>query len=129
MPSSVPKSTKKKQRFNLSRWLIDLTPSFFDSALEKVGIKQFKWLILLLLIFSIPLIITPLEVWQQGAIAVFLVLLSQLVLGAEEEESSRKVSDYYHLFMVWLSLVTTMRYLYYRLSYTLNFDGWINGIA
>ena len=91
--------------------------------------KQFKWLILLLLICSIPLIVTPLEVWQQGAIAIFLVLLSQLVLGAEEQESSKDVSHYYHLFMVWLSLVTTMRYLYYRLSYTLNFDGWINSIA
>ncbi|MGF1673158.1 MAG: UDP-forming cellulose synthase catalytic subunit [Rivularia sp. (in: cyanobacteria)] len=129
MSTSVTKSSKKRQHFNLSRWLIDLTPNFFDRTLEKVGIKQFKWLILLLIVFSIPLIITPLEVWQQGAIAVFLVLLGQLVLGAEEQESSTKVSDYYHLFMVWLSLVTTMRYLYYRLSYTLNFDGWINSIA
>ncbi|MEM7713133.1 MAG: glycosyltransferase family 2 protein, partial [Cyanobacteria bacterium P01_A01_bin.68] len=129
MPTSVKKSSKKRQRFSLSRWLIDLTPSFFDKTLEKVGIKHFKWLILLLLVLSIPLIVTPLEVWQQGAIAVFLVLLGQLVLGAEEQESSEEVGQYYHLFMVWLSLVTTMRYLYYRLSYTLNFDGWINSIA
>ena len=129
MFSSFRKSDKKRQRFNLSRRLIDLTPKFFDRTLEKLGAKQFKWLILLLLIFSIPLIVTPLEVWQQGAIALFLVLLSQMILGAEEQESSKEVSDYYHLFMVWLSLVTTMRYLYYRLSYTLNFDGWINSIA
>ena len=129
MSTSVKKSSKKRQRFSLSRWLIDLTPSFFDKTLEKVGIKHFKWLILLLLVLSIPLIVTPLEVWQQGAIAVFLVLLGQLVLGAEEQESSEEVGQYYHLFMVWLSLVTTMRYLYYRLSYTLNFDGWINSIA
>ncbi|MEO0842209.1 MAG: glycosyltransferase family 2 protein, partial [Cyanobacteria bacterium J06643_5] len=129
MSTSVKKSLKKRQRFSLSRWLIDLTPSFFDKTLEKVGIKHFKWLILLLLVLSVPLIVTPLEVWQQGAIAVFLVLLGQLVLGAEEQESSEEVGQYYHLFMVWLSLVTTMRYLYYRLSYTLNFDGWINSIA
>ncbi|MEO1559494.1 MAG: glycosyltransferase family 2 protein, partial [Cyanobacteria bacterium J06632_19] len=129
MSTSAKKSSKKRQRFNLSRWLIDLTPNFFDSTLEKVGIKHLKWLIILLLVISIPLIVTPLEVWQQGAIAVFLVLLSQIVLGAEGQESSKEVSQYYHLFMAWLSLVTTMRYLYYRLSYTLNFDGWVNSIA
>ncbi|MEM7554688.1 MAG: UDP-forming cellulose synthase catalytic subunit [Cyanobacteria bacterium P01_A01_bin.84] len=124
-----PKQRDNRRRFRLSRWLIDLTPQFFDRALERVGLKQFKWLILLLLLLSIPLIITPLELWQQGAVAVFLVLLGQIVVRAETEESSSAIAMYYHLFMVWLSLVTTMRYLFYRISYTLNFDGWLNSIA
>ncbi len=118
-----------RRRLNLSSWLIDLTPRFFDRVLTKVGVKQFKWLVVLLLLLSVPLIITPLEVWQQGVVAVFLVLLGQLVTTAEEQESSPEISQYYHLFMVWLSVVTTLRYLYYRTSYTLNFDTWLNGIA
>ncbi|WP_017315287.1 UDP-forming cellulose synthase catalytic subunit [Mastigocladopsis repens] len=122
-------NSPQRQRFNLSRWLIDITPQFFDRALENVGVKQFKWLVLLLLLLSIPLIITPLRVWQQAVIALFFVILGQLVMQAEEQESSLEISQYYHLFMVWLSFVTTLRYLYYRTSYTLNFDGLLNSIA
>ena len=124
-----PRRQRDRQRLRLSSWLIDLTPQFFDRALEKVGAKQFKWLVLVLLLLSVPLITTPLEVWQQGIVAVFLVLLGQLVIQAEDKESSPEISHYYHLFLVWLSLVTTIRYLYYRTSYTLNFDGWLNTTA
>ena len=124
-----PRRQRDRQRLSLSSWLIDLTPQFFDRALEKVGAKQFKWLVLLLLLLSVPLITTPLEVWQQGMVAVFLVLVGQLVIHAEDKESSSEISHYYHLFLVWLSLVTTIRYLYYRTSYTLNFDGWLNSTA
>jgi cellulose synthase (UDP-forming) len=129
--SSPPLKTPRRQsdRRRLSSWLIDLTPRFFDRALEKVGVKQFKWLVILLLALSLPLIITPLEVWQQGVVAVFLLLFGKLIIQIEESESSAEISQYYHLFMVWLSLVTTLRYLYYRTSYTLNFDGWLNSIA
>ncbi|MBD2774845.1 UDP-forming cellulose synthase catalytic subunit [Iningainema tapete] len=129
MSSSLRSPRGQRQRFSLRRWLIDLTPQFFDRALEKVGVKQFKWLVLLLLVLSVPVIVTPLEIWQQGAVAVFLVLLGQLVVQAEEAESSAEISQYYHLFLVWLSLVTTMRYLFYRTSYTLNLNGWVNSIA
>ncbi|MEA5570122.1 cellulose synthase, partial [Calothrix sp. UHCC 0171] len=127
--SSFKTPPGQRPRSQLGRVITDLTPQFFDRALERVGIKQFKWLVLLFLFLSIPLIVTPLEVWQQGAIAVFFVLLGQLIVTAEEQESAPEVSQYYHLFMVWLSLVTTLRYLYYRVSYTLNFDTLINGIA
>jgi cellulose synthase (UDP-forming) len=126
---SSSSNSPPRGRFNLSRWLIDITPRFFDRALENVGVKQFKWLVLLLLLLSIPLIITPLRVWQQAVIALFLVILGQWVMHAEDQESSIEISQYYHLFMVWLSLVTTLRYLYYRTNYTLNFDGLLNSIA
>lgn len=124
-----PRKPGDRQRAKLTKWLIDLTPSFFERALDNMGGNQLKWLAALLLLLSVPLIITPIEVWQQGAVAVFLVLLGQLVIQAENQESSAEISHYYHLFMVWLSLVTTLRYLYYRTSYTLNFDGWVNSIA
>jgi cellulose synthase (UDP-forming) len=128
MSSSSLKSPRGKRQ-RLSTWLIDLTPQFFDRALKKVGVKQFKWLVLILLVISIPLITTSIEVWQQAAVAVFLVILGQLVIRAEEQESSPEISHYYHLFMAWLSLVTTLRYLYYRTSYTLNFDGFLNSVT
>ncbi len=124
-----PHKQSDRQSLKLGSWLIDLTPRFFDRTLKKAGIKQLKLLSLLLVVLSIPLIITPIEVWQQGALAVFLVLLGRLVIKAEDKESSADLSQYYHLFLVWLSLVTTLRYLYYRTSYTLNFDGWINSTA
>jgi cellulose synthase (UDP-forming) len=55
--------------------------------------------------------------------------IGQIIVRAEKPQSSQIKSEYFHLFMVWLSLVTTLRYLYYRTSYTLNFDGWINGLC
>ncbi|MBD2730989.1 UDP-forming cellulose synthase catalytic subunit [Nostoc sp. FACHB-892] len=128
-PPTSPQKSRDRQRLKFSNWLIDITPRFFDRTLQKVGVKQFKWFILLLLVLSVPLIITPIEVWQQGLVAVFLVLLGQLLIHAEFQESSPEISHYYHLFMLWLSMVTTLRYLYYRTSYTLNFDGWLNSIA
>lgn len=127
--SSKTERRKNRNLFNPALWLTDLTPQFFDRSLEKVGLKSFKWLVALTLIISVPLIVTPLEVWQQGAVAVFLVLLGQLIVRAEKSESSKEISHYYHLFMVWLSLVTTTRYLFYRTTYTLNFNTWVNGIA
>ncbi|WP_442949025.1 UDP-forming cellulose synthase catalytic subunit [Nostoc sp.] len=128
-PDTLPRKSRDRQRLKLSNWLIDITPRFFDRTLQRVGVKQFKWFILLLLVLSVPLIVTPIEVWQQGLVAVFLVLLGQLVIHAEFQEESSEISQYYHLFLVWLSMVTTLRYLFYRTSYTLNFDGWLNSIA
>ncbi|WP_442944262.1 UDP-forming cellulose synthase catalytic subunit [Nostoc sp.] len=128
-PDTLPRKSRDRQRLKLSNWLIDITPRFFDRTLQRVGVKQFKWFILPLLLLSVPLIVTPIEVWQQGLIAVFLVLVGQLVIHAEFQEDSPEISQYYHLFMVWLSMITTLRYLFYRTSYTLNFDGWLNSIA
>lgn len=127
--SSNTEPRKKRNLFNPSVWLTDLTPRFFDSFLDKVGQKSFKWLVILTLILSVPLIVTPIELWQQGAVGLFLIILGQLIVRAEKNESSKQISHYFHLFMVWLSLVTTMRYLFYRTSYTLNFDTWVNSIA
>ena len=129
---SYSPNTERRKNPNLLNpgvWLTDLTPRFFDRFLGKVALKGLKLLLVLTLIISVPLIVTPLELWQQGALAVFLVVTGQLIVRAEKNESSKQISHYYHLFMVWLSLVTTMRYLFYRTSYTLNFDSWVNSIA
>ncbi len=119
---------RRRQRPSITVWLVELLPRFFDRALERVGLPQLKWIVLLLLLFSIPLITTPLKVWQQGVVAVLLMVVGQIVVRVEYHQSNQKTSEYLHLFLVWLSIVTTLRYLYYRTSYTLNFNTWINGL-
>jgi len=125
--------SSKFQRFRPQRpfatdWLVDVLPRFFDRSLEPIGLSHLKWLVLFLLVLSIPLVITPLKVWQQGVVAVLLLAIGQVVVRAENRVPDKQISEYYHLFLVWLSLVTTARYLYYRLNYTLNFDSFLNGL-
>jgi cellulose synthase (UDP-forming) len=60
-------------------------------------------------------------------VAALLIAVGRLALQMEEHNPSKKTSEYLHLFLILLSLVTTLRYLYYRTNYTLNFDDWLNG--
>ncbi len=119
---------RHRQRSLVLHWLVDLLPQVFDRALARLGIQPLKWLVLVLLLLSVPLIITPLKIWQQGVVALLLIVVGQILVKTEYQQSDKKTSEYLHLFLVWLSLVTTLRYLYYRISYTLNFDTWLNGI-
>lgn len=121
--SSSPKGSQFVQ------WLVDLLPGFFDRSLQKVGSSQLGWLIFLLMFLSVPLIITPLEIWQQGVVAALLVAIGWLVVEVEKKQNSKQTSEYLHLFLTWLSVVTTLRYLYYRTSYTLNFNNFVNGVT
>ncbi|PIG94045.1 glycosyltransferase [Gloeocapsopsis sp. IPPAS B-1203] len=120
---------RQRHKFSLANWLVEDLPQQFDRALEKLEIRHLKWLILPLLLLSVPLITTPLAVWQQGVVTVILIAVGQIIVRAEQNNPSKSRSEYLHLFMVWLSLVTTLRYLFYRTSYTLNFNNWINGIS
>lgn len=131
MSFSLFKSRRRHQhkRISVTDWLVDILPGYFDQALERVGLSQLKWIVLLLLFLSVPLITTPLEIWQQGVVALLLVAIGQMLVRTEQKQSSQIRSEYFHLFLGWLSLVTTLRYLYYRTSYTLNFDNWINGLS
>ena len=128
MSFSSSRPPLRRYRPSLTAWLIERLPQFFDRALERLGLSQLKWIILLLLLLSAPLIITPLKVWQQGVVAVLLIAIGLVVVRTESRQSDKQISEYFHLFLVWLSLVTTGRYLYYRTVYTLNFDSWLNGI-
>lgn len=121
--------SNRRQRNPAVFWLVDFVPQFFERTLGWLGTKLLPWLMGLLLLLSVPLIVTPLKIWQQCLVALVLILIGQLVVQAESKDSDQKTSEYFHLFLVWLSLVTTARYLYYRTSYTLNFDGWVNGIS
>jgi cellulose synthase (UDP-forming) len=123
-----PLTQRPPRRSSAIAWLVELLPRFFDRVLARMGFRQLQWLILLMLLLSVPLVITPLEIWQQAIVAVLLVILGQVVVRIESQQSDESTSEYLHLFLVWVSLVTTFRYLYYRTSYTLNFNSWLNGI-
>lgn len=119
-----PNDRIKRDRF--ITWLVNLLPDMFDNILRWLGNAQLLLLIVLLLVLSAPLVVAPLLIWQQGLIALALILLGWAVLQIEHRYGDRRTSEYLHLFMIWLSLITTARYLYYRTSYTINIDGVIN---
>ncbi|MBW4581150.1 MAG: glycosyltransferase [Tildeniella nuda ZEHNDER 1965/U140] len=135
-PAAEVRSERRRGKAErLTIWLTEWLPNFFDRTLRFAPNFQLLWLIVLLLLLSIPLIITPLTTWQQTIVALLLILLGWVVIQIEQRYGDtrdstglrqRQTSDYLHLFMIWLSLITTFRYVYYRSSYTLNLDGWLN---
>jgi cellulose synthase (UDP-forming) len=117
-----------KQREKLAHFLVEDLPQGFDNFFQWLSARQ-----LLLLIVSFVLLLTPLitarpAIWQQGVVAAMLIAVGRLALQMEEHNPSKKMSEYLHLFLILLSLVTTIRYLYYRSNYTLNFDDFVNGL-
>lgn len=124
-PSTRPKPHTKSAR--IVAGFVGFIPKLFDRFFAKFGPQQLVLLMGLVFILSIPLIITPLTIPQQAIIGGFLVFIAWGVTKVEERQSSRNTSDYLHLFLVWLSLITTFRYLYYRTTYTLNLTGgWLD---
>ena len=124
-PSARPKPRTKSAR--IVAGFVGFIPKVFDRFFAKFGPQQLVLLMGLVFMLSIPLIITPLTIPQQAIIGGFLVFIAWGVTKVEERQSSRNTSDYLHLFLVWLSLITTFRYLYYRTTYTLNLTGgWLD---
>ena len=117
-----------KQRERISSLLVDSLPDKFDKILQWLSARQILILIICLICLLTPLITSRPAIWQQGVVGAMLIAVGRLALQMEEHNPSKKTSEYLHLFLVLLSLITTMRYLYYRINYTLNFDDWINGI-
>jgi cellulose synthase (UDP-forming) len=126
-PSRKRIGIQSKQRERLSVWLVDRLPRAFDAVLQGLGPVQLLLLIISLVWLAIPLITVRPAIWQQGIVAALLIAVGRLILQMEEQQPTKKVSEYLHLFLTVLSLVTTLRYLHYRISYTLNFDDLING--
>lgn len=123
---SLKSQERQSKRQRLINTLVDPVPNFFDRTLQRAGRRQLLWLVGLMLVLSVPLVVTPLEIWQQGLVAVLLIAIGWLIVQVEHSQSDPRTSEYLHLFLVWLSVITTLRYFYYRTAYTLNFDGWIN---
>lgn len=124
-PSARLKPRTKSAR--IVAGFVGFIPKLFDRFFAKFGPQQLVLLMGLVFMLSIPLIITPITIPQQAIIGGFLVFIAWGVTKVEERQSSRNTSDYLHLFLVWLSLITTFRYLYYRTTYTLNLTGgWLD---
>ncbi|NET49243.1 MAG: UDP-forming cellulose synthase catalytic subunit [Merismopedia sp. SIO2A8] len=127
MANQSPIPFRRKRQSWFIKGLMQL-PLWFDRLLPKTWRRSLFFLILLLLLFSLPLIVTPVTVWQQAIISAVLIAIGFVVVHLEQFQTRRRQSEYLHLFLAWLSIVTTLRYLHYRTSYTLNFDTWVNAI-
>lgn len=117
-----------KQRERIANLLVERIPQAFDEIFKWLSHRQLLLLIVSLLLLLTPLITARPAIWQQGVVAALLIATGRLALQMEEQNPSKRTSEYLHLFLILLSIVTTLRYLYYRTNYTLNFDDWINGI-
>lgn len=130
-PSLKSARSPRSPRFNYQGfldWLVDRLPNGFDRLLSRFGRRQLLVLLGVVFVLSIPLITTPLLVWQQGVVAAILIAIGWFLVHVEHRQANPLSSEYLHLFLVWLSVITTLRYFYYRSIYTLNFDGWLNAL-
>lgn len=135
-PSSKIKSKLSRSRFwispqkreQLTHWLVDHLPHAFDQFFQWLSNNQILLLIGSLVLLLHPLITARPAIWQQALVTALLLAVGRLALQMEGQKPTKKKSEYIHLFLVLLSLVTTVRYLYYRVNYTLNLDDWLNGI-
>jgi cellulose synthase (UDP-forming) len=117
----------RNSRFpRLKRWFLGI-PNFLDRLFPNAGKWQLFATVVILLLLAIPFIITPLTIWQQGIVAFALLLMGWLIVWSEQRQINRRVSEHLHLFLAWISIIATLRYLYYRINYTLNLDSWLNG--
>ncbi|NEQ70033.1 MAG: glycosyltransferase [Symploca sp. SIO2D2] len=108
-------------------WIVELLPNTFDQVFRFLTKNQLLLLIVCGLFLLTPLITVRQAIWQQGLVAGLLIAVGYIAQKIEESSNSKKTSEYVHLFLVLLSILTTVRYLYYRTSYTLNLEGWLNG--
>jgi cellulose synthase (UDP-forming) len=117
----------EKQKEKIAKWVVDSIPNTFDRLFQWLGNNQILLLIICLILLLRPLIVTRPAIWQQGIVAAVLIGVGRLSLQMEGQNPSKKKSEYLHLFLVLLSLLSTARYLYYRVSYTMNLEDIFNG--
>jgi len=123
----TPSVQPSKPQSTLTRGLLNL-PNWLDALLPKRSPWLTVVLVLAALLAAVPLIVTPLRVWQQGVVAAVFIGLGWGVVALEQRQQHWRASEYLHLFLVWISVITTFRYLFYRVSYTLNFSTALSGI-
>lgn len=124
----APRPAKRPfRRPSATGLIINAIPRWAERCLGWLPTRLLWVMLGLLLVLSVPLIVTPLSVGQQGAIAFALVLWGWVLVQLEQRREDAKTSEYLHLLIVWVSALTTLRYLYYRTSYTLNLDGPLDG--
>jgi cellulose synthase (UDP-forming) len=129
MSQSNPDLSRRGKSGTFVTWLVDLIPNFFDRFLGQSGKWQLFILMFIVGLMSIPFIITSLTLTQQIIVALTLTVLAAIIVAVEQKQNNEQTSEYLHLFLVWLSLVTTFRYLHYRTNFTLNLtSGWLDAV-
>lgn len=119
---------------SLGRWfmtqahvsLVEHLPRTFDWLFKFLGRQHLLVLLGALGVICSPLVMLRPAIWQQALIALLMIWVGQFILRIEERARDTNTSEALHLFLIALSLLTTIRYLYYRSQYTLNFDGIIS---
>lgn len=118
-------SAKSGFRLGLVRF-IDRLPTWLETTLGGRRGHALVWLLGLAILLALPLVVTPLPLGQQTVLAVFLIAVGWFLVRLEERQQNQRISEHLHLLLIWISIVVTLRYLYYRTFNTLNFDGWVN---
>ena len=121
------------QRFDritrqLSTWITHRWPKLIDHLLQYLNQSQLVLLFSALLLFFSPLLTLRPSLLQQMLLGVAIILLGRAILFLEERFTSHHTSEYFHLLLVVISSIATLRYLYYRTNYTLNLDDLFNGV-
>ncbi len=111
----------------LTDWLVDHLPKGTDRVLRWLNRHQLIILAGACLWLCVPLVTERPPVWQQSLLATVLVAVGYIVVRLEERQTDTHTSEHLHLFLIMLSVLTTLRYLYYRTQYTMNLDNWLNG--
>jgi cellulose synthase (UDP-forming) len=106
--------------------VVNQLPFTFDQILQWLSKGQLILLLISLALFFLPLVTIRPNLWQQSIIGAIVIAIGRWILYLEERKPDDRVSQNLHLLIMALSIMTTLRYLYYRASYTLNFGEWID---
>ena len=125
-PLQAPKASPIWQSW-LANWLVDRLPTWADGTLRWLTRYQLDLLASACLWLCLPLITERPPIWQQAILAAIMVSVGSVVVRLEDQRSDTHSSERLHLFLIALSILTTLRYLYYRTQNTMNLDNWLNG--
>ncbi|NJO78482.1 MAG: UDP-forming cellulose synthase catalytic subunit [Cyanobacteria bacterium RM1_2_2] len=104
----------------ITTFLVVGLPRWFEPVLRQLNRYQIALLIGCFLLLFMPLITIRPDLWQQCMVTVIVVGIGRFLLHLEERQPENRATEYIHLLLISISGLTTLRYLYYRGSYTIN---------
>ena len=118
----------QRLRDRIRVWLVEGLPKWAEAALQPLNRWQMMVVVVCLFLLYVPLITMRVTAWEQGAVAIVFIALGVALVRLESDQPDSATSESLHLFLLTLSSLMTLRYLYYRTTYTLNFDGVLNSV-